>query len=273
VDAISRTALLTAADRAVESRRPDRLFDDSLASLLAGEAGDALLNSMPPDTRSSRVMAIRTRFFDDWVLDEVRQGVAQVVIVAAGMDTRAFRLDWPPGTVLWELDRPELLGVKQELLDGAGARPSCDRREVAVDLASEAWPEQLRGAGFRPDLSSVWLVEGLLVYLGAGEVTRLLGQVAGSASPESRLGVDFVSESFLRSPWMASYLRWLAEQGAPWRFGTDRPEDVLAASGWRATAVRQPGEQGVGAGLLPWPVMPREVPNIPRSFLVTAEPG
>ncbi len=271
MDAIARTALLTAADRAVESARPDRLFDDPLAAVLAGEAGAAMVSSMPPDVRSSRVMAIRTRFFDDWVLDAIGRGVRQVVIVAAGMDTRAYRLAWPAATVLWELDRRELLATKRALLDGAGARPSCVRREVPVDLAGDTWPQQLREAGFQPELPSAWLIEGLLVYLGAEGATRLLGQAAGSASPECRLGVDFISESFLRSPWMSSYLGWLADRGAPWRFGTDRPEDVLAASGWHATAVRQPGEEGVGAGLLPWPVMPREVPNLPRSFLVTAE--
>jgi hypothetical protein len=81
---------------------------------------------------------------------------------------------------------------------------------------------------------------------------------------------DFVSDSFLRSPWMQSYLHWLSDQGAPWRFGTDQPEDVLAASGWHVTVVRQPGEQGVG-GLLPWPVVPRQVPDTPHSFLVLAD--
>jgi hypothetical protein len=94
--------------------------------------------------------------------------------------------------------------------------------------------------------------------------------MAARAAPGSGLAVDFVSESFLRSEWMASHLRWLADQGAPWRFGTDRPEDVLAACGWREVAVRQPGEEGVGAGLLPWPALPREVPGIPRSLLATA---
>lgn len=224
---------------------------------------------MPSDA-ASRVMAIRTRFFDDWVLGAVSHGVTQVVIVAAGMDTRAFRLAWPPATVLWELDRPELLRLKRGLLTAARAQALCDRREVAVDLSAEGWREELREAGFRPELPSAWLIEGLLVYLDVGQVTRLLGQVAHAASPESWLGVDFVSESFLRSPWMQSYLQWLADQGAPWRFGTDRPEDVLAGAGWHATAVTQPGEEGAGAGLLPWPVMPREVPNLPRSFLVTA---
>ena len=271
MDPIARTALLTAADRARESRRPDRLFDDPLAEVLAGEQGGAFLDAVPREASTNRVMAIRTRFFDDWLGDVTRQGIRQVVLVAAGMDTRAFRLTWPAGTRLWELDRPELLAAKRKLLDGAGAQPSCQRDEVGVDLASDAWPEQLRQAGFQPNLRSVWLAEGLLVYLGATPAERLLRQIAQSASAGSRLGTDFVSESFLRSPWMQSYLRWLGEQGAPWRFGTDRPEDLLAASGWRVTAVRQPGEDGVGADLLPWPVVPREVPDIPRSFLVTAD--
>jgi hypothetical protein len=95
--------------------------------------------------------------------------------------------------------------------------------------------------------------------------------MAQSASPGSRLGADFISDSFLRSSWMQCYLRWPSDQGAPWRFGTDRPEDLLTACGWHVAAVRQPGEEGVGAGLLPWPVVPRQVPDIPRSFLVTAD--
>ena len=83
---------------------------------------------------------------------------------------------------------------------------------------------------------------------------------------------DFVSDRASReSLWMQSYLHWLSDQGAPWHFGTDQPEDVLAASGWHVTVVRQPGEQGVGAGLLPWPVVPRQVPDIPHSFLVLAD--
>lgn len=272
MDAIGRTALLTAAERARESGRSDRLFDDPLATVLAGEEGAALLESAPPGS-TSRVMSIRTRFFDDWVLGLAGRNVRQVVVVAAGMDTRAFRLAWPPATILWELDRPDLLGIKQDLLRGAGAEAACDRRQVAVDLGADSWPDALSEAGFRPHLPSAWLVEGLLVYLGSEQVTHLLGQIADLASGQGRLGVDFVSESFLRSPWMRSYLEWLAAQEAPWRFGTDRPEDVLAASGWHATAVTQPGEEGAGAGLLPWPVMPREVPNIPRSFLVTAAPA
>jgi methyltransferase (TIGR00027 family) len=234
-------------------------------------ARTALLDAVPREASTSRVMAIRTWFFDDWLGEVNRQGVRQVVLVAAGMDTRAFRLMWPTDVSLWELDRPELLAAKRALLNGAGARPSCERHEVAVDLAGDAWPEQLRQAGFQPELPSAWLTESLLVYLGAALAERLLRQIAQSASVGSRLGADFVSDSFLRSPWMQSYLHWLSEQGARWRFGTDQPEDVLAACGWRVTAVRQPGEHGVGAGLLPWPVMPREVPDIPRSFLVTAD--
>lgn len=154
MDSIARTALLTAADRARERRRPDRLLDDALAHVLAGQEGAALLDAAPGEATTSRVMAIRTRFFDDWLGDVVGQGVRQVVLVAAGMDTRAFRLTWPHGTRLWELDRPELLAAKRELLEGAGARPVCERAEVAVDLGSDPWPEQVRQAGYRADLPS-----------------------------------------------------------------------------------------------------------------------
>lgn len=272
MDPIARTALLTAADRARESRRPDHLFEDPLAAILAGEDGFALQDSMPQGGAGSRIIAIRTRFFDDWMEEVTLQGTRQVVIPAAGMDTRAFRLHWPAGTVLWELDRPELLQAKRRLLDRAGAHAACDRREVAVDLGRAGWPDQLQAAGFRAGAPSAWLLEGFLVYLDAAEAERLVRRIAEQACPGSRLGADFVSDGFLRNQWMQPYLRWLADQGAPWHFGTDRPEDVLTTWGWREVAVCQPGEEGgVGAGLLPWPVLAREVPDIPRSFLVTAE--
>ena len=167
--------------------------------------------------------------------------------------------------------------------------PPCTRqhRPRTRPLTSSTWPSRSwyvsaascrrsarstasRVAGFQPEEPSAWQTEGLLAYLDRLQVGRLLSQMAACAATDSCLGADFISESFLHSEWMQSYLRWLDEQRAPWRFGTDRPEDVLAATGWRAVAVRQPGEEGVGAGLLPWPVLPRDVPGIPRSFLVTA---
>ena len=103
-----------------------------------------------PEASRNRVKAIRTRFFDDWLGEVGSQGIRQVVLVGAGMDTRAFRHAWPAGIRLWELDRPELLATKRQLLDGAEARPSCERTELGVGLTNDGWPEQLEQAGFHP---------------------------------------------------------------------------------------------------------------------------
>ncbi len=252
MDPIARTAELTAAGRARESRRADRLFDDPYAELLAGEDGLALLHDMPPGAASTRSLAIRTRFFDDWLSEVTRQGIRQIVLVAAGMDSRAYRLDWPERVSVWELDRRELLATKRRLLDEVGARPACHRHEVEVDLEGDRWPDLLRHAGFLHEVPTAWLAEGLLVYLERGHVERLLRHMRAFSAMGSRLGADFVSESFLNSEWMKSYLGWLEERGASWRFGTDRPQDFLAACGWRAEAVRQPGGDGAGAGLVSW---------------------
>src|SRR5215831_9736049 len=137
-DPISRTARLTAAARARESRRPDRLFDDPLAEALAGSEGFAFMERFEsaarpaasvPAGNDNPYIAIRSRFFDDFLTGAVASEGAprQIVLVAAGLDTRAFRLEWPAGTKLYELDRPELLEAKQEILDRARATPRCPR--------------------------------------------------------------------------------------------------------------------------------------------------
>lgn len=270
LDRVAQTSRWTAAARARESARPDRLFEDPLAGALAGPEGFALLDAEPTGASASPHIAIRTRVFDDWLLDVTRPGGPhQVVLLGAGMDTRAFRLPWTPGTSLWELDRPDLLALKSEILDRAGAQPRCDRRLVGVDLASSAWPERLVASGFDPAQPSAWLVEGFFAYLDEPVVEQVLATISSLAAPGSYLGTDFISEDFLSHPWMASYLRDLERRGTPWRFGTNQPEALLARHGWRAIA-RQPGEEGASFGRWPWPVAPREVPGFPRSFLVTA---
>ena len=271
MDALAQTARWTAAARARESQRPDRLFEDPLAAVLAGEQGFALLDAEPPEARDNPYLAIRTYFFDDWLERVTRQEqVQQVVLVAAGMDSRAFRLRWPAELVLFEVDQPALLELKAELLSSTGFSSTCERRPVGVDLERDAWADRLRAAGFRDDTASVWLAEGFFEYLPAAAVESVLVATAALSAPGSRLGADFVSEDLLRSPWMTAYLSELERRGTPWRFGTNQPEHLLERYGWRADQVRQPGEEGAGAGRWPWPVAPRDVPGLPRSFLVTA---
>jgi len=276
-DPVSLTARLTAAARARESARPDRLFDDPWASALAGPEGAAFLKRFEeagripgaPASGENPYIAIRTRVLDEFMTGAMAAPDArQVVILAAGLDTRGFRLAWPEGTRLYELDHPDVLAAKQSTMDAAGAAPRCDRRTVPVDLA-KPWAAPLEAAGFDRTGPSVWLIEGLFPYLEEAAVEAVLSTCAALAAPGSRLACDIVGRTFLETPWTRPFLDALAREGAPWRFGTDTPEQLLGAAGWDATALR-PGEEGASFGRWPFPVAPRNTPGVPQTFIVLA---
>ena len=272
LDPLAATARWTAAERARESARPDALFTDWLAEALAGAPGRELAERMrggsPVDNPT---LAVRTRFFDDAVLAAVGGGGRtaapdQVVVLAAGMDARAFRLNLAADLAWYELDQPALLAVKERELGGAVAR--CARHAVACDLADD-WPAALLGAGFDPARPTVWLVEGLLAYLDAAAVDLLLDRLTALSAPRSHLLFDPAGRSLLASPWMRPFLAALAAAGTPWRFGTDRPEDLLVPRGWRPTVALM-ADVASGLGRWPFPRMPRDTPGVPQSFLVHA---
>ncbi|MFJ8622024.1 SAM-dependent methyltransferase [Kitasatospora sp. NPDC093550] len=184
---VSRTALSVARVRAHESARPEPLFVDPYAAAFvaaadlpapAADRGSALAKSLVAHG------ILRTRFYDDRLL---AAGAEQVVLLAAGLDTRAYRLDWPAGTRVFELDLAPVLAFKDQVLDGLGARPSSDRSTLPADLRDPDWPARLVEAGFDPARPSAWLAEGLLVYLTAEEAAGLLTAVADLAAPGSRL--------------------------------------------------------------------------------------
>ena len=273
INPIAPTSRWMAAARARESERADRLFYDPLAAALAGPEGFAWLERMEAAARSDGpglYPVIRTRFFDDFLLDSCnRLGVRQVVLAAAGLDTRAFRLDWPSRTRLYEMDLPEVLDTKEDVIDRAGAKPNCERRTVRVDLREASWPEALLASGYRPERSSVWVIEGLLYYLTRAAVHGLLEKVGALTATGSLLGLDVMNRglffSFVAWPLQAA----LARLGAPGRFGTNDPERLMLRHGWEAD-VTQPGEEGANFGRWPRPMLPRELPGLPRSFLVRA---
>jgi methyltransferase (TIGR00027 family) len=261
-----------AAAKAKETEREDRLFHDPLAASLAGDEGFAWLEQMEPAKHTmggpGMYAVIRTRFFDDFLMDACESsGIRQVVLAAAGLDTRAFRLDWPSGVRLYEMDLPEVLDHKEAVV--AGANPTCERSMVRVDLKDETWPKALLDAGYRADEPSVWLIEGLLFYLPRSAVHGLLDEVGELAASGSRLGLDLMNWNLLFSPVAWPHLSALARRGAQGRFGTNAPEAFLARHGWEADAA-QPGEEGANFGRLPDRSVPRSLPGIPRSFLVTA---
>ncbi len=239
MDAVARTARWVAAVRARETARPDRLFADPLAAKFAGAQGFAWLEGADAvqagsGRDSALYLALRTRYFDDYLLQVTRtEGLRQVVLPAAGMDARAFRLEWPAGTGFFELDRPELFAVKEAILTESGANPRCTRHTVPVDLA-EPWANDLLRAGFVPAEPTLWLVEGLMVYLEEGEARLLLDRVTELSAPGSRVGADLGNSALLTAPEMESWHRMLDERGCPWRFGTDDPEGFFRQHGWRA---------------------------------------
>src|SRR5262249_18460327 len=144
--AVAATGLLAAAVRADESERPDRLFIDPFAARLAGDEGRQLLADAVAETgQAPAEIAVRTRFFDEALVAAQHDGASQVAILAAGMDARAYRLPWRPGTTVYEVDQPQVIAAKDDRL--AGERPHCRRVAVGIDLVDD-WPKALRSQGF-----------------------------------------------------------------------------------------------------------------------------
>lgn len=267
MDPVGFTSRLTAAARARETERPDRLFNDEFAAALAGPEGFAFLDrhwvAVGGTPRPN--FAVRTRFFDDFLLATARtRGVRQVVLVAAGLDTRAFRLDWPPGVRVFEIDQVEVLHYKASILDPLRATPRCERTTVAVDLRAD-WSRALLDAGYRTAEPTAWLLEGLLMYLPDAAVERLLTETARLSARGSQLGVDTLPRSILLQ--MRGFIELYTERGCPVLFTTDDPLGILARCGWSATLYTAP-EEGVRLGR-PWPVP--LLPDTPRGALLTAE--
>src|ERR1700761_6063259 len=204
---VGTTAVMVAAARAVETERPDPLIRDPYAKLLVTSAGAGVLwEAMLDPEVAAKVealdaesaaqlehmrgyQAVRTHFFDTYFLDAVASGIRQVVILASGLDSRAYRLDWPAGTTVYELDQPQVLAYKSTTLAENGVTPSADRREVAIDLRQD-WPAALRAAGFDPTAPTAWLAEGLLMYLPAEAQDRLFTQIGELSATGSRVSAE-----------------------------------------------------------------------------------
>ena len=267
LDPVGGTSLWVAAGRALESERADALFHDPFARELAGEEGfEAYRRSEQLSPHAAPVVPVRTRYFDDVLREAAAGGVRQIVILAAGMDARAYRIDWPAGTSVYEIDRAPVLARKDATLSKATARAA--RRTIAHDLAGD-WTTPLTLDGFDRALPAAWLVEGLFLYLEAADVKRLLAQVDALSAPGSVVTCDVAGESLLRSPRMKTSVDLMTELGAPWRFCTDDPESLFTPLGWEAR-VDTLSEVGSRLGRWPFPIAPRGAPGVPQSFLVRA---
>jgi methyltransferase (TIGR00027 family) len=198
---VGSTALFVATARALEAQKPDPLALDPYAEVfcraVGGNVADVLDGKIPdhelktPDWGEHFVnfQGARTKYFDTYFKSAADDGVRQVVILAAGLDSRAYRLPWLDQTTIFELDRPQVLDFKREVLAEQGAKPNAERREVAIDLR-EDWPQALRDSGFDSTKPSAWIVEGLLIYLPADAEEQLFSGINALASPGSHVAVE-----------------------------------------------------------------------------------
>jgi methyltransferase (TIGR00027 family) len=264
---LGATACWTAAIRARENKKKDALIQDPWAEALAGEKGMAWIEERTEE--SVMPILLRTRYFDDFLQRIVsQQGIKQIVLMGAGMDTRAFRLSWPEKTHIFELDQSSVLQYKEQILQAAGAVPACQRRTIAVDL-SGPWQEKLIQAGFDPKARSVSLLEGFLFYLPESTIAQLLDGVTSLASQGSWMGFDIVNKIMLTHPLTRDWVEMQAKSGAPWLGTMEDPVQFLAKRGWEAH-LTQAGQEDANYGRWLYPVLPTLMPDFPHNWFVTA---
>ncbi|KAA1251360.1 SAM-dependent methyltransferase [Mycobacterium simiae] len=205
-ESVGATALGVAAARAAETESEHPLISDPFARVFLDAAGDGMWtmlggSQLPPELSSAdpqlqlrmrgmgNYMASRTAFFDDFFFDAASSGIRQVVILASGLDSRAWRLPWPAGTIVYEIDQPMVLEFKSSTLRERGAEPMCNQVAVAVDLRQD-WPAALRQNGFDDSAPSVWSAEGLLPFLPAAAQDLLFERVQSLSVAGSRIAVE-----------------------------------------------------------------------------------
>lgn len=288
------TATMVAAGRAMATRAENPLINDPFAEPLVRAVGVDLLSRLAtgattvaeldsdPQRPFSGVanvaenMAVRTKFFDEFFLEATRAGIKQAVILASGLDARAYRLTWPDQTVVYEIDQPQVIEFKSRTLAELGATPSADRRAVSVDLRDD-WPTALRQAGFNPALPTAWSAEGLLGYLPPEAQDRLLDTITELSAPGSRLATEGmnrtepVDENDLRQHMEKVSERWRAhgfdiDMGNLIYLG-ERNEVAayLTAHGWQITTIALPELRAANG--LPPAVVEEDAPAVEMLYV------
>jgi methyltransferase (TIGR00027 family) len=249
---VGTTATLVATARALANRAG--LINDPFAEPLVRAVGADFFTQVASGERAisdlgddngfallTDLFAVRTRFFDNFLTDAGRAGIRQAVILASGLDARPYRLWWPPGTTVYEIDQPGVIEFKTQTLRGLAATPTADRRAVGIDLRRD-WPEALRRIGFDATKPTVWIAEGLFIgFLTPATHDRLLNNVTALSAAGSRVAADYLPNR--RLPF-SSPEHTLAERWRPYGFDGDMTEltypdeqhdaaESLAALGWK----------------------------------------
>jgi methyltransferase (TIGR00027 family) len=207
---VGATATMVAAARAVATKADNPLINDQYAEplvravgvdfLTRWAAGDIDITEVDSEDSSWKLqqmpdaMAVRTRFFDTFFDEATQAGIRQAVILASGLDARAYRLEWPTGMTVFEVDQPEVIAFKTQTLSALGANPTTDRRTVAIDLRND-WPAALAEAGFDTSRPTAWIAEGLLGYLPPEAQDRLLDNISALSADGSRLATEAIPDN------------------------------------------------------------------------------
>ncbi len=258
---VGTTATMVAAARAVASRDADPLFDDPYAAALVRAVGLDFFTkladgevALPDDGEPggpaflATSIAVRTRFFDDFFTEAGAAGIRQAVILASGLDSRAYRLSWSDGTVVYEIDQPQVIEFKCATMESIGATPAAEQRTVGIDLR-EDWPKALRASGFDPHQPTAWSAEGLLVYLPPDAQDRLFDDITALSARGSRLATEYHPDA------AASIGARLKDMKDRWGDAPDMDITKLFYDGERNGVVEYLGEHG-------WNVSARRRPEV-----------
>jgi methyltransferase (TIGR00027 family) len=202
---VGATATMVAAARALATGDTDPIINDPFAAPLVRavgidfftrvvdgdiEPGDSGVDGTAELQTETDSLAVRTRFFDEFFTDATAAGIEQSVILAAGLDSRAYRLNWPAGSIVYEVDQPQVVAFKTDTMASLGAEPTAQRRTVSIDLRDD-WPAALRKSGFDDTKPSAWSAEGLLMYLPPEAQDRLFDHITALSAPGSRIATEY----------------------------------------------------------------------------------
>lgn len=261
---VGATATMVAAARAVATSADQPLIKDPFAEplvravgvdvltrLATGEINATDLDIDPTNAIMQRMVdsiAVRTKFFDEFFLGATQSGIRQAVILASGLDSRAYRLRWPSRTVIYEIDQPQVIEFKSRVLAELGAKPTTYRRTVAIDLR-EQWPPALRAAGFDPNRPTAWIAEGLLGYLPPQAQDQLLDTITELSAPGSQLATEsFHNNNPATEESLKERIRNIGERWRAHGFDLDMNDLIyfgernavapyLSARGWQVTSL------------------------------------
>ena len=282
VSSVGYTALLVAGWRALHALSAQPLVRDEYAKLFIAASQDPYLagvlanpGTTEDETAFPRLYGVQTRFFDDFFSFAGEAGIRQAVIVAAGLDSRTYRLEWPDGTTVFEVDLPKVLEFKARVLEERGATPKARRIEVAADLRTD-WPTPLKAAGFDPRSPSAWSVEGVLPYLTEDAQDALFARISELCAPGSRVAVGALGSRLDREQLaaleadhpgvnMSGDVDFSALTYEP----KSDPAEWLTAHGWAVQPVRNTLELQAGYGMTP-PDVDVKIDRFMRSQYITA---